>query len=306
MKPFNVYQYLEGEEMTERDKMEVGSKFWNKGKWDNFVLPFLPQDCSDMTFIDMGCNKGLFLNLAQEKGFRNVIGVDGDKDAVEKGILWRDRHGKSYKLLNLKMEECIDQLPLADYTVFANSHYYFTVNDWTDYLDVLQYKTRYVIIVTAEKRHLNRCWASAGLDEIRSNFRFWKEVRFIDELPIKDDPMPRRLWGLCFESPHLERIEINKLDSSNHVQDSFWGELDNGIDYHKTHYYRILIKYRRHWGVEKLDKWMEERIRIYKDLKENGLKKPILVDSGILILDGNHRYSGLKHLGYKNIIIRRV
>ena len=30
MKKFETYQYLEGELMTERDKQEVGSKFWNE------------------------------------------------------------------------------------------------------------------------------------------------------------------------------------------------------------------------------------------------------------------------------------
>ena len=28
-KQFSNYQYVEGEEMLERDKQEVGSKFWN-------------------------------------------------------------------------------------------------------------------------------------------------------------------------------------------------------------------------------------------------------------------------------------
>lgn len=56
--------------MTERDKKEVGSKFWNQGKWDNFVLPFIEDDCKDMTLVDVGCNAGLFLKLAKDKGFR--------------------------------------------------------------------------------------------------------------------------------------------------------------------------------------------------------------------------------------------
>ena len=60
MKQFSNYQYIDGE-MSERDKKEEGSKFWNKGKFDNFVKPFLPEDCKNMTFIDMGCNAGVFL-----------------------------------------------------------------------------------------------------------------------------------------------------------------------------------------------------------------------------------------------------
>ena len=152
MKPFKTYQYLEGTEMTERDKSEAGSKFWNEGKWDNFVAPLLPEDCSGMTLVEMGCNAGVFLKEAEKRGFSRVVGVDSDQVSVERGRAWRDRHGKGYKFLLKRMEDCITDLPVADYTVLANSHYYFTINDWLDYLDRLQYKTRFCIIITAKKR----------------------------------------------------------------------------------------------------------------------------------------------------------
>ena len=71
MKSFSNYQYTGGE-MNERDKQEVRSKFWNEGKWNNFIKPFLPKDCGEMTFIDIGCNAGLFLKMAKEFGFKRV------------------------------------------------------------------------------------------------------------------------------------------------------------------------------------------------------------------------------------------
>ncbi len=292
--------------MTDRDKREVGSKFWNEGKWANFVLPFLPENCSDLTLIDMGCNSGLFLKLAEDKGFGRVVGVDSNEEAVRRGLEWRDKSGSKYKILNLPMEKCIDELPISDYTIFANTHYYYTINDWLDHLDKLQYKTRYCIIVTAEKRHLNRCWASADITDVRRFFKTWDETGFIDELPTTGDPMPRRLWGLCFRSPFIEKVPVESLDCGNHVQDGFYAELESGTDYHRTRYYRILKHYRKAWGVEKLDRWMEERIAVYRNLKENGLKRPVYVDSNNLILDGNHRYSMMKSLGYKEVFIRRT
>lgn len=307
-KSYQTYQYLEGTPMTDRDVKEQGSKFWNKGKWDNFVAPFLPEDCSEQTFIDMGCNAGLFLKFAEDKGFKNIIGVDSNEEAIKRGVEWRDNNGGNYRLVQATIEDCIDELPLADYTVLANAHYYFTINDWIDYLDKLQYKTRYVIIVTAEKKHINRCWASADVPSIRNYFKTWEEVGFIDELPTKDDPQPRRLWGLCFKSPFVDKVAIDSLDSSNHVQDQFYEELDNGTPYKETKYYKILKKYREKWGEEKLNRWIEERIRVYNDIKEYGLKRPVLVDffKQDRILDGNHRYAGVRNLGYKNIFIRKV
>lgn len=304
MKPFNVYQYLEGEEMTDRDKLEAGSKFWNKGKWDNFVAPFLPQDCSDMTLVDMGCNAGLFLKLAEDKGFRRVVGVDSDKEAVEKGIVWRDNHNGRYQILNMLMENSLDNLPVADYTIFANSHYYYTINDWLDHLDQLQYKTRYCIIVTAEKSHKNKCWVLADVEAIRRYFKGWQEIGFIDALPFEDDPMPRKLWGLCFESPYIKRVPIEKLISRNTRQDSFYPQLDQGVLYKETRYYRFVEKYRTKWPESKRNRWFEERIAVYDDIKKNGLKKPILVGLDNVILEGNHRYSMLKNLGYKYVLVR--
>lgn len=306
MKPFDVYQYLEGTEMTDRDKKEIGSKFWNKGKWDNFVLPFLPQDVSEMTLIDIGCNAGLFLKLAQDKGFRNILGVDSNPDAIERGAAWRDKNGGKYRLLCMRMEGCVDILPLADYTVLANSHYYFSINDWIDYLDKLQYKTRYCIIVTAEKHHINRCWASTELATIRGYFKYWDETGFIDELPFGDDPMPRKLWGLCFKSRIIERIPVGRIETSNDEQDRFYSSLDKGIDYKETRYYWILKKYRVKWGVEKLNHWMEKKVRLYEDVKKNGMMKPILINSINQTLDGNHKYGMLRSLGYKSVLVRKI
>lgn len=309
MKPFESYQYLNGTEMTERDKLEVGSKFWNKGKWDNFILPFLPAECGDMTFVDMGCNAGLFLKYAEEKGFRQVLGVDFNEEAVKRGAQWRDQQGSHYRFLLGRMEEALEQLPVADYTLLANAHYYFTINDFLDYLDKLIYKTRYCIIVTAEKHHGNRCWAGADLDSIRRYFKQWKETAFIDELPTEGDPMPRRLWGLCFRSPILDRVPNESLDCGNHVQDEFYSQLDQGIEYHQTKYYAILKPYRlrKHgWSQEKLDEWFEERISVYESVKKEGLLKPVLVGPGEKILDGNHRFAMLRTLGLKTVMIRRT
>lgn len=291
--------------MTDRDKTEIDSKFWNEGKWENFVLPFLPEDCSGQVLVDMGCNSGLFLKLAEDKGFERVVGVDSDKTAVERGVAWRDKNGGTYKIVLSPMESIIGELPVADFTVLANAHYYFTINDWLDYLDKLQYKTRYCIIVTAEKRHKNRCWASADLPDIRRYFKNWVETGFIDELPLEGEVGARRLWGLCFKSPFVDRVAMDTLDRGNHVQDQFYAELDEGKDYHDTRYYRIIEKYRRNrWSKERLEGWFRDRVSLYNDVKENGLKRPLYVDKDRKILDGNHRSSIEEHLGHKYPFVR--
>jgi hypothetical protein len=307
MKPFESYQLLDGETMTDRDKKQVGSKFWGKGKWDNFVLPHLPTDYNQLSLVDMGCNAGLFLRFAKDLGFNQVIGVDSNTEAINRGIEWRDKHGYKYELIKSEMEKAIDILPIVDYTVLSNAHYYFTINNWIDYLDKLRLKTRFVIIVTADKHHINRCWASADVESIRNYFKDWEEVSFVDELPLEGDPDPRRLWSLCFKNPNIERVSIESLDSSNHVQDEFYKELDSGKSYSQTKYYKIIEKYRRaKWSPDRLERWFNERVELYEKIKKEGQTQPILVDGGVLILDGNHRYSMLKSLGNKYVFIRRV
>ena len=311
MKPFRTYQHLEGYPMTDRDKMEIGSKFWNEGKWNNFVAPFLlsltsPEARRELVLVDMGCNSGLFLKLAQDWGFGRVVGVDSDREAVRRGVEWRDKNDGNYEIRRQNMENCIEDLPLADYTVLANAHYYFTINDWLDYLDKLQYKTRYCIIVTAEKRSKQACWASADISDIRKYFKSWEEVGFINVISDDGSPGYRKLWGICFKSPYIERVPIDDLDRGNHVQDNFYGEIDKGLPFQETKYYKIMKPYRNNLSDDRLNNWFKDRIALFEDVRKNGLKRPVYINSNKRILDGNHKSSILEYLGFKTVIVRET
>lgn len=308
MKKFKNYQYVFGD-MSDRDKKEQGSKFWNEGKFENFVLPFLPKDCTDMTFIDAGCNHGVFLKMAEDMGFRSVVGVDYKRDVIEKAEEWRKMNGGKYKLVRGLLQHALDVLPMADYTVLANAHYYVPINNWLDYVRDLKNKTRYCIIVTAKKsgrRPFSK--GSPHVENIREYFEDWKEIGFL-EPPLDGDPFPRRLYGLCFENPLLERISLDKLDCGNTVQKHFYREIDEGKDITKTKYYRKYSKYQsRKWSQRRIDKHINNKKDVYEDVKKNGIKEPIIAKRslGNRILDGNHRYEILKHLGYKSAIVRGV
>jgi len=308
VKAFKDYQYLEGEEHSKRSKTEIDSKFWNEGKFENFVKPFI-KDTKEQVFIDVGCNKGVFLKEAEDMGFARVIGVDSDKLAVERGRSWAEQHKRNYKIYLKEMEGVLDDLPVADYTVLANTHYYFTINDWLDYIDRLQYKTRYIIIVTAHKQRPNRCWARPDIENIRNYFKTWKEVGFIDTPSFDEDPHPRTQQSICFKSPHIDRVSLETLDLGNHVQKGFYNELDAGKHWSETRYHKIMRPYRvrdHKWPEEKYRIWMEGRVIVYNDVKKNGLKKPVLVDDKNQILDGNHKTGMYKDWGYKSILIRRT
>jgi len=300
MKPFHEYQHLPNEPMTERHKEEVGSNFWDEGKFENYVKPFLKETG---TLVDMGCNRGLFLKLAEDMGFK-AIGVDSDPGAVKSGEEWRKKVGGTWRIIESKMEKVIDDLPVVDYTLFVNSAYYITVNDFLDYLDKLKYKTRYCIIVTAEKKHINRCWAAADIETIRSYFRCWEEVGYIGSLPLTG-AHARKMESICFKSD-VELVPLDSLDPSNHVQDGFITELEKGTHYTKTRYFRIIKPYRKKWSDERLHNWFQARIKVYEDIKKRGLQVPIIIDKNDRILDGNHRMAIIKELGFDNIYVRQI
>lgn len=312
MKKFSNYQYVGGVP-SERDKKEANSKFWNKGKWDNFVLPFLPENCEGMTLVDMGCNAGIFLKLAEDKGFDRVLGVDANKEAVKKGMKYRETVGGKWRFVHIDIRDSLHRIPAADYIIMAMSHYYLPIDHWLKFLNELQTKTRYCIIVTANKRE-KLCKASAATKDIRGYFKLWKETGFIPELSLDNDPFPRRQWSFCFKSPFIERMDINTLDCGNHVQGGFWQDIDDGKDPFKSRYYRILKQYRLKknpespsvWTKEQLIKFINEKTVLYKNIKENGLQEPLIINSNNRILDGNHRHEMLRHLGYKTILVRKA
>jgi len=310
MKNFSNYQYVDIEPMTERDKREVGSKFWNKGKWDNFIAPFLPQNCQEMTFVDMGCNAGLFLELAEDRGFRRVIGVDANKEAIRRAQTYKEKNGRSYEILYSDIRAVIDRLPAADFTIFSNSHYYLPINDWLYLLDKLRVKTRYCIMVTAEKRR-SKYRASGYLTDIYSYFRDWVKAG-VKQISSENDPFPRELYGLCFKGYWLDRMPIDSLALTNpgwhHTVYKFWGEIDKGTNTHKTSYFKDLWKNRKRkgWTKNKLEDMVRQKIELFQDIKKHGLKESLIIDNDKLVLDGIHRLEAMRYLGHKSILVRRI
>ena len=85
-----------------------GSRFCNEGKWENFINPLLPNDCRDQVFVEMGCNAGLFLKMAKEKGFRDVVGVEQSTRTYRSARKYRDSLGLDYEILNRMVGEHFD------------------------------------------------------------------------------------------------------------------------------------------------------------------------------------------------------
>jgi len=304
MKPYNVYQYLEGS-MSERDIREKDSKFWGIGKWNNFILPLLPEDCSELTLVDVGCNAGLHCMLAEKKGFKKVIGVDSDAEAIKKGTEFKEKNGYKYELVLENIEKYLDDAPVVDYTILINAHYYFTISAWLDYVDKLKSKSRYVLIVTTKQKSKTHL-ASADIHYLDEYFKDWEKLDGIEVMSEEGDPSPRKLWTRLYKSPILDRVQFDGLANFND-QKEFYKELDKGVAPMKTVYGKYIKWYRRNqWTPNEIEDFILGKVKLYDNIKRKGLKKPMILNRKNKIVDGSHRYIIAQHLGETSGIFRKV
>ena len=134
-------------------KRRKRSAFFNEGKWKNFIEPFLPTDCTGMTFIEFGCNNGLFLKLAKDKKFKNVIGIDKDEEVcrIARSYLSNEIDVIQAELeMSIFKESFLDKLPAADYILLSNVHYYIFTDVFLHFLHIMKRRCRNVIVVSAE------------------------------------------------------------------------------------------------------------------------------------------------------------
>jgi len=310
-----IYQNIEVEgEDIGFTKAKKGSKFCNEGKWENYIKPHLPEDCSDMTFTELGANAGLFLKLAKDHGFRNVVGYDKSKRTVKQGLKFRDECGYDYTLINERIDKDfdVDKLPASDYVLMSNFHYYLEVADFIKIIERLRFKTRHVIIVTAD---VEDKWmrAKSYIEDIRYYFREWKEVGYCRPLKIKGDSFPRIMESIVFKSP-LERRPVDdlykmlRMSQKANVEDFAKKLIENDIieNIKDTNYYNELRKLRKFRKEKNLLKHIDLRLKNLKDMKKNGVIEPIVIYDNNKIADGNHRFMFLKQSGYESVIVRII
>ncbi len=315
-----LYQNIKiaGEDIQSGYKGSANSKFWNEGKWNNFINPLLPENCQDMTFVDIGCNAGMFLRLAKERGFRDVIGFERRRTNCKYALKYRDSLGLDYKVLNrvVGVNFDFDEMPVADVTLISNTHYYFHVEAWRKFLDQLQYKTRYCLIVSLHSEDAKYWKASRQLANVRNYFRNWREVGGIDNVSPEGDPRPRPMWSMLFEST-LERRRIDGIRiirskvpdrKSEKVEEMYVHLVELAKEIRQTD--EIVLKetnlYKQGATRRGRDILVQARIDLMLDVKHNGLKNPLLIKPSGQLLDGMGRLAILTGLGYESAIVRMV
>ena len=314
-----VYQNIElnGIDIGEGQDKKY-SKFCNEGKWDNFINPLLPEDCQERTFVEMGCNAGLFLKMAKEKGFDRVIGVEASRSAYKVGLEYKAQNGLNYEIMNQTIGEgFVYDLPMADVTVMSNFHYHLDFPNFYPLIDRMRFKTIYCLVVSARvtDAHWKPSWQ---MNAVRHYFKDWQEIKAVYPIEVENDPHSREeMYGILFKSP-LERVNIsdiwNKKDNGKYVgndipTNEFARQVieNESFDFMESNYYKAVYKMRESkWKEDKIIKFVKAKYDLMYSIKRGGLKSPIYLRLDNKIADGGHRKAMIEELGYKSIIARRV
>lgn len=322
-----LYQNLEieGVPFSRARPERMISRFWNEGKFNSFIAPHLPEDCTDQVFVEMGCNAGLFLKLAKDRGYRHVVGIEKDKTPVIEGSKYRDKIGYDYKILKRQLggkfggngSFDIDELPVADVTVMSTFHYYIDINNWVKYLDRLKSKSCYVLIVSRPRMKRLHWKALANYSYVKEYFKDWEEMGLIDNVPKEGDPDPRDLYSVMFKSPVVERIRIEDVRVRVPENEEMYvavGEFARQIaanentDPFETDYYKKWVERKEgRWSNRMIKKFVQDKYNLMLDIRENGLRDPLVLQGKEEKLsDGGHRLAIMKALGHKSVIVRKI
>lgn len=313
------YQNVDIEGVEFEDPARKDSKFWNEGKWAHFIAPLLPEQRE--TFIEIGCNAGLFLKMATEAGFHRVIGVEADSRIMAQAQAFK-RHAKGdWQLVHQKVGKnfVLDELPLADVTLISSAHYYFPIGAFSNLVDHLKSRTLCCLVVAAKARRLSGR-AKYDLGSVRGYFRDWREIKVMEGLDMEDDPAPRRrMYGVSFKG-NLDAWDIKntynlyrwqalrsdkfKKHGLSPALEEFFKKVLSGVTFElkDTPLYRYWET--MGYGPEAILGKLEYKKKLAEDVQANGMKEPIYYDRHGKLLDGIHRLVIAKELGYKHILVR--
>jgi len=314
---------IDGEDLPAEYSNRKNSNFFNEGKWRNFIEPLLPKDrLEDRTFVEIGCNAGLYLKMATEYGFRNVWGVEKDIETFEAAKLYRDSYNMKYKILNRTVGENFDwdELPVADVVLLSNMHYYIHMEHFIPFLDRLYHKTIYCIVVSRHMRKKKHGHPLPEIEPIRLMFKEWDTMRVLrtSSQMKAGDPHPRDVHSLLFRS-ELQRQTIKDytVRTQKYIKQQEYIDMVNAgesLTFEGTenwHYWKqrkqeSKSKPEDMWTDEQIKEHLQRRYGLVKSMIEDGMREAVLVGPDRIGIDGGNRAQILKLLGYNSIIVRMI
>ena len=298
------------------------SSFFNEGKWKNFIVKFLPKDPTDMTFVEIGCNVGLYLKMASDYGFRNVVGVEAGEANCAMAERYRDAGGYDYKVLHRTVGKDFDfdEIPVADVVLLSNVHYYIHMEHFVPFLDQLRNKCINCIVVSRQMKDKRHGSPQPEADAIRHMFRDWscERIQFTSSNMLKGDPHPRRPHSLLFRS-QLQRQSIKDYTTrtQKYVLQQEWIDLIRAgreVVLENTQNWAYWKKRKQtdketprfRWTDDQIREHVQKRYDLVRSIMEDGVRVPLYVKPHRECIDGGNRAAILKLLGYNSVIVRII
>jgi SAM-dependent methyltransferase len=280
-------------------------------KWDKFIKPYL---VGKEGFLDIGCNAGLNLILAEQYGYRNVYGIENIPDFIEhckivkekfnsKAVLYeRDAIDFEYFMLNI------------DTTIMTNSLYWFGysdsggyIKDWDakidHFLKGIHYTTKRLIIVGLEtldrfggKLELTLPLISKHFDIVKSEvvdtgYRLFNLI--VADTKAKDGEI--ELDYLIKEMSRYGEYNITFIESFNKVIAGY-------IEHSK---WMAMYKepLRDNPSQDNVHQFYLRYIELLYSIIKKGQIDPVIIEQidNKLNIDGWHRTLIMKALGHKTI-----
>ncbi|MBU1137872.1 MAG: hypothetical protein KKC77_12870 [Proteobacteria bacterium] len=233
------YQRIEvdGEVTPVFNKGMAESPFYNQGKWEHFIKPLIPFAPEGRSFVECGCNAGLFLLLAAEMGFSQVLGLEGDDAWYKQACFilnhYQAREPELYRSVSLAHtrigkagegasksctieSSCLrkewSSLPSADLTLLANVLYWIDRESAARYITELAHASEYCIVVSVNGSY--PLGGPCSREEICHAFKNdWEEVQGISPPPLNTGERGRDMFSILFRSRFVSSHHIKKVSA---------------------------------------------------------------------------------------------
>jgi SAM-dependent methyltransferase len=285
-------------------------------KWKCLIEPYL---IGKGNFLDIGCNAGLHLILAEKYGYKNVYGIESFDYFYEQcQYVLKQFDSKSVTYMQNALDFDYDRFREIDTVLLANTLYWIGYSDSGKYCENydfrikrfmrrLSFLTKRIIIIGGEK-----------IDRIGGSLD--KTVPFVSEYfdIVKSEVVHtgHRILNIIIGDTKIaegvigiDRM-ISKLKERGEYAQEFIDTFGSLMDSYIKHK-RWISKYGDEFrgkanNPDRVQAFCIQWLNLAKSIEENGLVKPIEIfkAEGKMEIDGWHRLMIMKALGFDRIKYR--
>lgn len=290
---------INGQKVPTRRKSDTNQK-----RWENFIKPFVEKGTG--RFTDLGCNAGFYCRKMADLGYLSE-GVEIEQEFIDHNRYWEEQDPKGVRLVECDINDY--EVWASKYTLLANIHYWLTPEQNEALEKQLREKSLNVIVIgryKTLKRHKSPC----DMKYLKELFKDW-DIGGIQE--------HKKHFSILFKNKYLVEKDVSELTHYQQFMKSkkflpaytdFINKVLAGEKFDKSKSdYAEYLRWRKFKNKKTL---LKRHTDLIFDMKENGIKNPLLVGRIIdgeldknRLKDGDHRLIVAKCLGINKIICKK-